>query len=76
MARRRRTRTYYYWTAQIMLRDGSLETRGADYPHLYASEEEARRAMHDAWQADGLFAYDEENGRMPYRNITLHTTQA
>lgn len=63
--RRVRTRTFWYWTAEYG-DDCRTESR------LYASESEARDALASC---SALYAYNDQDGIMPYRNIALRSVE-
>ena len=66
MAKQRmRTRTRWYWTAEYG-DNGRTESR------LYESEQEARDALA---RCSALYAYNDQDGIMPYRNIALRSTE-
>lgn len=63
--RRVRTQTFWYWTAEYG-DDCRTESR------LYASESEARDALASC---SALYAYNDQYGIMPYRNIALRSVE-
>lgn len=67
MARRKRTRTVWFWTATYLRGDEKVQTRSANY----YSEDEARGKLNAC--SGSLYAYDDEHGTMPYQEIRLQS---